>query len=95
MKFTSLLAICILFLGSTGCAREAFYADREHGIASSDAFDQLIVHKDYKYASKPVEGIDANYIENVMGRYLETFSEGFTKEQDFDINEANVFENDN
>jgi hypothetical protein len=67
-----------LFLG--GCANSAYYADREHGLASRDAFDQQIVHKDYKFAGKPVEGMDAIYAEHIMGKYLDTFQEGFTKE---------------
>jgi len=73
----------------SGCAETAYYADREHGIASNAAFDQQIVHKDYKYAGKPVEGMDAIYAENIMGRYLETFKEGFTKE-DIDITDTGL-----
>jgi hypothetical protein len=94
MKYTILpikmvLGIAALGFMVSGCAEPAFYADREHGIASSAAFDQQIVHKDYKYAGKPVEGLDAIYAENVMGRYLETFKEGFTKE-DFEITETGL-----
>ena len=87
MKYSFLLAFGVLLTLISGCAHEAYYADREHVVASSDAFDKMIVHKDHKYAGMPVEGIDAIYIENVMGRYLETFTEGLTKE-DIDTSEA-------
>jgi hypothetical protein len=79
MKYTVLILALASFV-LTGCAREAWYADRELGIASADAFDQQIVHKDYKYAGKPVEGLDAIYAEHIMGKYLDTYQEGFTKE---------------
>lgn len=80
MKYSALCALLIfgLFLG--GCAREAWYADQEHGIASRDAFDQQIVNKDYKYANKPVEKMDGIHAEQVMGEYLDTYTQGFTKE---------------
>jgi len=77
-NFLPIVLIFGLFLG--GCANSAYYADREHGLASRDAFDQQIVHKDYKFAGKPVEGMDAIYAEHIMGKYLDTFQEGFTKE---------------
>lgn len=80
MKFTILPIVLAFGLILGGCAQTAYYADREHGIASSDAFDQQIVHKDYKYADKPVEGLDAIYAEHIMGKYLDTYQEGFTKE---------------
>jgi len=89
MKHSALFAIVVLVLLLGGCARDAMYADREYGIATSDAFDQQIVHKDYKYAGKPVNGIESIYIENSQGRYLETFKEGFTKE-DIDLSETGV-----
>lgn len=89
MKYPALLIILGfgLFLG--GCAHEALYADREHGVASNDAFDQQVVHKDYKYAQKPVETMDGIYSEHVMGKYLDTFRQGFTKEN-IDIGETGV-----
>ena len=79
MKYTVLI-LALASLALSGCAREAWYADREIGMASGDAFDQQIVHKDYKYAGKPVEGLDAIYAEHIMGKYLDTYQEGFTKE---------------
>ena len=80
LPITMVLGFMVLGIMVGGCAETAYYADREHGIASSDAFDQQVVHKDYKYAGKPVEGMDAIYAENIMGKYLDTFKEGFTKE---------------
>jgi hypothetical protein len=89
MKYSASISLLVLgfFLG--GCAQEALYVDREHGIASNDAFDQQIVHKDYKYAGKPVDGLESIYIENALGRYLETYKEGFTREG-IDLTEVGV-----
>lgn len=81
MKYLTVGALLIVGLLVGGCAQEALYADREHGVASSDAFDQLIVNKDYKYANKDVEGLDAIHAEDIMGKYAETYKGGFTKEE--------------
>jgi hypothetical protein len=81
MKYINLPIVLTLALFLGGCAETAYYADREHGLASRDAFDQQIAHKDYKYAGMPVEGLDAIYAEHIMGKYLDTFQEGFTKEK--------------
>ena len=91
MKYNTLPIVLAFGLILGGCAESAYYADREHGIASSDAFDRQVVHKDYKYAGKPVEGLDAIYAEHIMGKYLDTFQEGFTKE-DIQITETGVTE---
>ena len=77
MKYNTLPIVLALGLILGGCAESAYYADREHGIASSDAFDQQIVHKDYRYASKPVEGMDAIYAEHIMSKFLQTFQTMF------------------
>jgi hypothetical protein len=73
----------ILLFGAmllAGCAQEAIYADHEFGIATQNAFDQQIVHKDGKYANKPVDQMDGLYSEHIMGTYLNTFSQGSTRE---------------
>ena len=90
-SITMVLGFMVLGFMVSGCAETAYYADREHGIASSDAFDRQVVHKDYKFAGKPVEGMDAIYAEHIMGKYLDTFQEGFTKE-DIQITETGVTE---
>lgn len=84
MKYLTVGALLTFGLFIGGCAQEAFYVDREHGVASSNAFDQQIVNKDYKYANKDVEGLDAIYAEDIMGKYSATYKSGFTKE-DIDI----------
>ena len=91
MKYINLPFVLALGLVLGGCAETAYYADREHGIASSDAFDQQIVHKDYKYANQPAEGMDAIYAEHIMDTYLKTFKQGFTKEK-IDLSETGIDE---
>ncbi|PLX81425.1 MAG: hypothetical protein C0614_06580 [Desulfuromonas sp.] len=79
MKYTmTTLFICSLLVA--GCAQEARYVDQEFGMATRDAFDQQVVHKDGVYASKAPEGLNALHMEPVMQTYHQSFSEGFTKE---------------
>ena len=78
MKYLSLLFVAAVVL--TGCAQEAYYADNEFGIASMDAYDQQIVHKDYIYAGKDVDGLEGLHAEKTMDLYHNSFGEGFTQE---------------
>jgi len=89
IKFILSLVIASLI---SGCAHEAICVDREYGMANRDAFDRQIVYKDYKYAGQPVDGLDGIYVEPTMGKYLETYSEGFTKEN-VDIQSVGIEEN--
>ena len=82
MKYLSLLFVATVFL--TGCAQEAYYADNEFGIASMDAYDRQVVHKDYIYADKNVDGLEGLHAERTMELYHDSFGEGFTQES-FDI----------
>lgn len=78
MKYLTLLFVAAVVL--TGCAQEAFYADREYGIATIDAFDRQIVHKDYAYADKTVDEMDGLHAEPTMEMYHGSFGSGFTQE---------------
>ena len=85
MRYFVLIIVATLFL--SGCAREAYYADHEYGMATMDAFDRQVVHKDYKYAGKPVEGLAGLHAEKIMETYHETFSDSFSKE-DIDVTQT-------
>ena len=78
MKYLSLLFVAAVVL--TGCAHEAHYADNEFGIASMDAYDRQVVHKDYVYADKNVDGMKGLHAEPTMQMYHDSFGEGFTQE---------------
>lgn len=78
MKYLTFVFIAAAVL--TGCAQEAYYADREYGVASMDAFDRQIVHKDYVYASKTDDKMDGLHAEPIMEMYHGSFGEGFTQE---------------
>ena len=78
MKYLTLLFVATVVL--TGCARDAYYADHEYGLASMDAIDKQIVHKDYAYADKTADGMEGIYAEPTMGLYYDSFGEGFTQE---------------
>ncbi len=78
MKYLTLLFVAAVVL--SGCAHEAYYADNEYGIASMDAYDRMIVHKDYVHADKTVDDMDGIHAEPTMGLYQSSFGEGFTQE---------------
>ncbi len=78
MKYLTLLFVAAVVL--TGCAHEAHYADNEYGVASMDAYDRMIVHKDYAHADKTVDGMEGIHAESTMGLYHGSFGEGFTQE---------------
>lgn len=86
MRYLILIFTVTIFM--TGCAQEAYYADQEHGIASMDAYNQQIVHKDYVHADKDVNGMEGLHAEPTMQMYHESFGEGFTQE---DVGEVGGF----
>jgi PBP1b-binding outer membrane lipoprotein LpoB len=83
MRYLILIFVAAIFF--TGCAQEAYYADREYGIASMDAFDQQIVHKDYTHADKNVDGMDGLHAEPTMEMYHDSFGDGFTQKDVGDL----------
>ena len=83
MRFLTLIFVATIFM--TGCAQEAYYADQEYGIASMDAYDQQIVHKDYVHANKDVNGMEGLHAEPTMEMYHDSFGQGFT---DLDVGEV-------
>jgi hypothetical protein len=78
MKYLVLLFVATTVLA--GCANEAYYTDREYGVASMDAYDRQIVHKDYVHANKTADDMDGIHAELTMEMYHNSFSEGFTQE---------------
>jgi hypothetical protein len=78
MRYLALLFLTAAVLA--GCAQEAYYADREYGIATKDAFDQQVVNKDYVHAGKTSDSMDGLHAEPIMEMYHDSFGEGFTQE---------------
>jgi hypothetical protein len=83
MRYLTLLFVAAVLL--TGCAHEADYADREYGLASMDAYDRMIVHKDYVHADKTADSMEGLHAESTMGMYHGSFGQGFTQ---VDVGEA-------
>ena len=75
-----LILIFITAATLAGCAHEMDYADREYGVASMDAYDRMIVHKDYRYADKTDDAMDGIHAEPTMELYQSSFSEGFSQD---------------
>jgi hypothetical protein len=83
MRTLALIFVAAIF--TTGCAQEALYADQEYGIASMDAYDQMIVHKDYAHADKEVKDMDGLHAEPTMQMYHDSFGDGFTQKDVGDV----------
>lgn len=79
MKKTFVAALLGLLV--TGCAafEEAYYIDREFGLASQAAWDQQIVNKDQAYGDKPAEGLAGITAEEVIQVHNKAFAEKPTK----------------
>lgn len=80
MKYTAMTLVVGFLLVGCAAMEDAYYVDREFGMATTDAFDRQIIHKDYAHAGKSVEGLPALHAESIMQTYHNTFTEGFTKE---------------
>lgn len=59
-----------------GCAslEEAYYVDREFGLAQQAAWDSQVAYPDYRYAAKTPETTDGVTAEEIMSVYNETFA---------------------
>lgn len=84
MRYLVLLFAATMF--TMGCAQEAYYADHEYGAASTNAFDQQIVHKDYIHADKDVKDMEGLHAEPTMQMYHDSFGEGFSQGDVGEIN---------
>ena len=78
MKYLFIFSFTLVVL--SGCANDAYYVDREFGIAHMDAFDRQIVYKEYEHAHQSVDGIDGLHSEKTMEMLDGSYGEGFTQE---------------
>lgn len=79
----------IVALLLAGCAREAYYTDREFGLNSSASFDRMIINTENEHAGKVPDGLAGIHAEPAMESYQKTFSDNFKRENinisDFEI----------
>jgi hypothetical protein len=60
-----------------GCAslEEAYYVDREFGLAQQAAWDNQVAYPDYRHVAKIPETTEGVTAEEIMNVYNETFAE--------------------
>ena len=75
MKRLFLLVACMALLGGCASFEEAYYLDREFGMASQAAWDKQVAYPDYRYAAKVPETTEGITAEGIMDTYNNTFSE--------------------
>jgi hypothetical protein len=75
MKRLTLIIAALALLAGCASLEEAYYVDREYGLASQAAFDRQVVYTDYRYAAKTPETTEGITAEEIMDVYNETFAE--------------------
>ncbi|WP_027714259.1 hypothetical protein [Desulfuromonas sp. TF] len=75
MKRLVLIVACMTLLGGCASFKEAYYLDREYGMASQAAWDKQVAYPDYRYAAKVPETTEGITAEEVMDVYNGTFGD--------------------
>ena len=75
MKFLACIITAMALLAGCASLEEAYYIDREYGLAQQAAWDNQVAYPDYPYAAKTPEVTEGITAEEIMSVYNETFSE--------------------
>lgn len=75
MKRLFLIVAGMALLGGCASLEEAYYMDREFGMASQAAWDKQVAYPDYRYAAKVPETTEGIVAEEIMNVYTDTFGE--------------------
>jgi hypothetical protein len=70
-----------------GCAsfEEAYYIDREFGLAQQMSWDNQVAYPDYRYAAKTPKTTEGITAEEIMSVYNDTFSKAPEKVDVFQL----------
>jgi len=75
MKFLAGIITTMALLAGCASLEEAYYVDREYGLAQQAAWDNQVAYPNYRYAAKTPEVTEGITAEEIMSVYNETFSE--------------------
>lgn len=75
MKYLILIIASAALLSGCATTEEAYYVDREFGMASQAAMDKQVAYTDYRYAEKTPETTEGIVAEEIMDVYTNTFGE--------------------
>lgn len=75
MKYLALTIAAAALMAGCSPFQEAYYLDREFGLASQTALDKQVAYTDYRYADKTPETTEGIIAEEIMDIYTETYAE--------------------
>jgi hypothetical protein len=75
MKRLVFIVACMTLLGGCASFKEAYYLDREFGMASQAAWDKQVAYPDYRYAAKVPETTEGITAEGIMDVHNASFGE--------------------
>ncbi len=74
MRILACMIMAIVLLAGCASFEEAYYVDREFGLAQQTTWDSQVAYPDYRYAAKTPITIDGVTAEEIMGVYNKTFA---------------------
>jgi hypothetical protein len=75
MRFLACIITVMALLAGCASLEEAYYVDREYGLAQQAAWDNQVAYPDYRYAAKTPVTMDGITAEEIMNVSNETYSE--------------------
>jgi hypothetical protein len=74
MRILACMIMAIVLLAGCASFEEAYYVDREFGLAQQATWDKHVAYPDYRYAAKTPEATSGVTAEEIMSVYNDTFS---------------------
>ena len=75
MRFLACMITAMVLLAGCASLEEAYYVDREFGLAQQAAWDNQVAYPDYRHVAKIPETTEGVTAEKIMNVYNETFAE--------------------
>jgi hypothetical protein len=75
MKILACMLMAMVLLAGCASMEEAYYVDREFGLAQQAAWDNHVAYPDYRHVARIPEITEGITAEEIMSAYNETFVE--------------------
>jgi len=75
MKILACMLMAMVLLAGCASMEEAYYVDREFGLAQQAAWDNQVAYPDYRHVARIPEITEGITAEEIMSAYNETFVE--------------------
>lgn len=74
MRILACMITAMVLLAGCASMEEAYYVDREYGLAQQMAWDNQVAYPDYRHVAKTPEVTEGITAEEIMDVYNETFA---------------------